>query len=62
MGTPRKRKSHSRIRMRRSHHALRRQHLASCPRCGQERRPHRICDHCGFYRDRTVVDVEAEAE
>ena len=33
-----------------------------CPRCGTARRPHTVCDTCGFYRDRTAIDVEAETE
>jgi large subunit ribosomal protein L32 len=48
--------------MHRNHQALGRVGLASCPRCGTSRRPHRVCDTCGFYRDKTVVDVEAETE
>ena len=66
MGVPKKRKSHSRTRMGRSHHALRRKNLTSCPRCGESRMPHTVCANCGTYatrgRERQVVDVEAETE
>lgn len=62
MGTPKKRKSHSRVRMRRSHHGLRPVHLSECPRCGSARRPHTVCENCGTYRNRLVIDVEAETE
>ena len=62
MGTPKKRKSHSKVRMRRSHHALKGLHLSVCPRCASARRPHTVCDTCGHYKDRVVFDVEAEAE
>ncbi len=62
MGVPKKRKSHSRTRMHRNHQALRRLCLSTCPKCGTARRPHTICDTCGFYRDRTAIDVEAETE
>jgi len=66
VGTPKKRKSHSRTRMGRSHLALKRHHLASCPRCGESRLPHRVCLTCGTYATRgkewQPIDVEAEAE
>ena len=58
MGTPKKRKSHSRSRMRRSHDALKPIHLSSCKRCGAQRRPHTICGNCGVYRDKAIIDVE----
>ena len=61
MGTPKKRKSHSRVRMRRNHDALKANHLGSCQRCGSARRPHTICGVCGFYKGKTWIDVE-EAE
>lgn len=62
MAVPKKRKSHSRVRMRRSHDALRPLQLSACPRCGTSRRPHTVCDTCGHYRDRAVLNVEAESE
>lgn len=62
MSVPKKKKSHSRTRMTRNHHALTPIALATCPRCGNARRPHTICSNCGTYRDKTVIDVEAEAE
>lgn len=32
----------------------------SCPNCGGARMPHRVCSHCGFYKDRQVLSVTAE--
>jgi large subunit ribosomal protein L32 len=26
-----------------------------CPHCGQAKRPHRICAHCGHYRGEEVL-------
>lgn len=48
--------------MHRNHQALTRLSLSACPKCGTARRPHTVCDTCGFYRDRTAIDVEAETE
>ena len=62
MSVPKRRTSHSRVRMRRAHDALKPTFLTSCPRCSQTLRPHTVCANCGFYRDKMVFDVEAEQE
>ena len=40
---------------RRAHDALAASVCQECPKCGELKRPHHICDSCGFYRDREVV-------
>ncbi len=32
--------------------------LVKCTRCGEYKRPHRLCKACGYYGDRQVVQVE----
>ena len=32
--------------------------LVKCSRCGEYKRPHRLCKACGYYGDRQVVAVE----
>jgi len=63
MSVPKKRKSHSRTRMRRNHKHYDPISMGTCPRCGTSRMPHTICGHCGTYavrgKMRTAVDVEA---
>ncbi|MFA6273409.1 MAG: 50S ribosomal protein L32 [Candidatus Paceibacterota bacterium] len=44
---------------RRSHHALAGPRLAKCADCGTEHLRHRLCENCGKYRGRLVVDVLA---
>ena len=29
-----------------------------CPNCGAVKRPHVVCDNCGWYRDRQVIEVD----
>ncbi len=29
-----------------------------CPNCQEPKLPHRVCPHCGFYRERQVIEVE----
>lgn len=28
-----------------------------CPNCGERTLPHRLCDACGFYKGREVIEV-----
>jgi large subunit ribosomal protein L32 len=41
--------------MRRSHHALSAPSFAECGNCGELKRPHHVCSHCGHYDGREVV-------
>jgi large subunit ribosomal protein L32 len=43
--------------MRRSHHALTVEAFQECPNCGELKRPHHLCNACGFYNGREVVTV-----
>jgi large subunit ribosomal protein L32 len=44
--------------MRRSHEALTAEAHAECPNCGELKRPHHVCSHCGYYDGREVAGVE----
>ncbi len=55
MAVPKRKTSPSRRGMRRSHHALTPQAYAECRNCGELRRPHNVCSHCGHYDGREVV-------
>ena len=62
MAEPKKKKSKSRSRMGRSHHALTAPNLSACPKCGDPKEPHRVCPSCGHYRGRQVFAVETEED
>ncbi len=55
MAVPKKKTSQSRMGMRRSHHALVAPAFAECGNCGELKRPHHVCAHCGHYDGREVV-------
>ncbi len=55
MAVPKKKTSQSRMGMRRSHAALTIQAFAECKNCGELKRPHHVCAHCGHYDGREVV-------
>ncbi|MHA1113575.1 MAG: 50S ribosomal protein L32 [Alphaproteobacteria bacterium] len=57
MAVPKKKVSSSKRDMRRSHDSLKGAAFAECPNCGELKRPHHVCDACGFYGDREVVET-----
>jgi large subunit ribosomal protein L32 len=56
---PKKRTSKARRDSRRSHHALIAPNLVACPECKEMKLQHVVCPHCGSYRGRQVLDIEA---
>ena len=58
MAVPKKKTSPSRRGMRRAHDALPTQAYSECSNCGELKRPHHICSHCGHYNGREVVSAE----
>lgn len=58
MPVPKKRTSHSRKMNRRANHdKLIAPRLSTCPRCAASKMPHRVCGACGWYKNRTVVEM-----
>lgn len=47
---------------RRSHHALKAMNLVACKNCNAMKTPHHICDACGFYRGKKVVDISKKTK
>ena len=42
---------------RRSHDSLKVEAHHECSNCGELKRPHNLCPHCGFYNGREVIAV-----
>ncbi len=57
MAVPKRKTSPSRRGMRRSHEALRSEAHAECATCGELKRPHHVCPHCGHYDGREVAEA-----
>ena len=53
------RRNRSQRASRRSHHALVNPALAKCKDCGEMHRNHTMCQNCGKYAGKTVVDVHS---
>ena len=58
MAVPKKRKSHSKTRMGRSHLALKPSRWVVCPQCREPMALHRVCGACGYYRSKQVIVKE----
>ncbi len=60
MAVPKQRTSSSKRDKRRSHDALKPGAQAVCPQCKEPKLPHRVCQNCGTYRGRTVLESDEE--
>lgn len=60
MAVPKRRKSKSKSRMRRSHDAIGVPNLRPCPRCGAYTIPHRVCPECGHYKGQIIVEPKVK--
>jgi len=58
MAVPKRKTSKSQRDKRRTHQKVTVQNLASCPQCGEARRPHHACPSCGTYKARTIIEIE----
>ncbi|OHA85982.1 MAG: 50S ribosomal protein L32 [Candidatus Zambryskibacteria bacterium RIFCSPLOWO2_01_FULL_35_19] len=45
---------------RRSHHALETQSLNLCKECGSPKAPHLVCQVCGKYKGKQILDVHSK--
>lgn len=58
MALPKRRHSVTRGRKRRSHIALKKPGMTTCPRCDAVKEPHCVCANCGYYANREVIAME----
>lgn len=58
MAVPKRRTSHSKQGMRRSHHHLTATQIQFCTACNEPVLPHRVCPNCGNFQGRIVVVAE----
>lgn len=55
---PKRKISKGRRDRRRLHDRLRPVALVECDNCGAMKRPHTLCNECGHYKGREIVEVE----
>jgi large subunit ribosomal protein L32 len=62
MPVPKQRHTKSRRDRRRSQIKLKSRAITLCPKCKKPVLPHRVCENCGYYKGRQVIDVLAKLE
>lgn len=59
MAVPKRRTSKARRDKRRaSAYRLNKATIGECPQCHEPKLPHRVCRACGYYNNKSVIDVE----
>jgi len=58
MPTPKRKMSRCRTRRRAAQWKSTPPTYAACPQCHQPKLPHRLCENCGWYAGRQVLEVE----
>ncbi|MGI6377636.1 50S ribosomal protein L32 [bacterium] len=62
MAVPTHKTSKTRKALRRSHMSLTAATLVTCPNCGKEIKPHRVCPNCGYYDGKKVKEIKVKEE
>lgn len=62
MAVPRNRHSNARKNSRRAHDAMKPVQTGKCTHCGKAVLPHRVCNHCGHYKNLPVIRQEQAEE
>lgn len=60
MAVPKRRTSRAKRNSRSAHHALQDPARSLCPQCREPKLPHRVCPHCGTYRERQVLQTDED--
>jgi large subunit ribosomal protein L32 len=58
MAVPKRRTSKQRKRLRNTHKAAPAIVIQKCPRCQSMKRPHRVCEECGYYAGEQRVEAK----
>jgi large subunit ribosomal protein L32 len=55
MAVPKKKKSAAKSKQHRAHDALTVSPATKCPKCGELKRPHCVCQSCGAYNGKQII-------
>ncbi len=56
MAVPKRKTTPARRGKRRSHHSMFNINSMECPNCGEFKLPHHICEACGYYNKREIIN------
>ena len=58
MALPKRKLSKARRGKRQSHQKVVLANLTTCPQCNEPKLPHHVCQNCGYYKGRPVIQAE----
>jgi large subunit ribosomal protein L32 len=62
MAVPKKKQTRSRRDKRRANHdKMAAPTIVYCVKCAAPKAPHKVCMNCGWYKDRTVFEIQVDA-
>ncbi len=62
MAVPKHKTSKQRTHTRKANWKIAKPTLVACPKCGELKPAHKVCSHCGYYKDEPVVQIKTEKE
>lgn len=62
MAVPKKRKTSTRGKQGRAHKNVMAPALGKCPKCGSPKLTHAVCETCGYYGDKKVLEIETKLD
>ena len=60
MPVPKTRTSKSKVRTRRANHSITAPGMSLCANCGTAKIPHCVCESCGHYKGKQVIEPKAD--
>jgi large subunit ribosomal protein L32 len=58
MAEPKKRKSHSKARLKRTHQNFRLPNLIKCPHCKELIPQNLACPNCGYFKNKKAIEIK----
>ena len=58
MANPKRRHSKQRKALRRTFYKAKSPNMSVCPNCKNMKMPHRVCQHCGYYKGKQIVEIK----
>lgn len=58
MAVPKRKTSKSRRDKRRTHFKAKMPAWATCSNCGESCRPHHVCNNCGHYNGKEIIEIK----
>ncbi|MGB3974917.1 MAG: 50S ribosomal protein L32 [bacterium] len=60
MPVPKKRKTHSKVKMQRANKHIAVSNRSTCSNCHEPKLPHRVCPNCGYYKSKQILEIKEE--